>query len=175
MNRRSETESKLRVIVRLSLVGRAGRALRCCTEAECRIVGWPERVQPPCDKTIPLTRRLRAPGEVDGESRGLDHDVSSTTGDAVDDKLRRSGGRCPPLPASGDPSRPAVRSVGVVWACSPSRQDAAANPADSMSSRLCWSLCGDILPLWPGSDDRVAAEWYEHRCLVPTSEPQKRV
>ena len=35
----------------------------------------------PCDKTIPLTRKLRAPGEVDGESRALDHDVSSTTGE----------------------------------------------------------------------------------------------
>ena len=37
----------------------------------------------PCDKTIPLTRKLRAPGEVDGESRGLDHDVSSMTGEEL--------------------------------------------------------------------------------------------
>src|SRR5215469_2768605 len=34
----------------------------------------------PCDKTIPLTRRLRVASEVDGESRGLDHDVSSMAG-----------------------------------------------------------------------------------------------
>ena len=34
----------------------------------------------PCDKTIPLTRRPRVPSEVDEESRGLDHDVSSVTG-----------------------------------------------------------------------------------------------
>jgi hypothetical protein len=37
----------------------------------------------PFDKTIPLTRMLRVPGEVDGESRGLDHDVSSTTGEEL--------------------------------------------------------------------------------------------
>ena len=32
-----------------------------------------------CDKTIPLTRRVRVLGEVDEESRGLDHDVSLMT------------------------------------------------------------------------------------------------
>jgi hypothetical protein len=36
-----------------------------------------------CDKTIPLTRRVRVLGEVDEESRGLDHDVSLMTGEEL--------------------------------------------------------------------------------------------
>jgi len=45
--------------------------------------GDPKGFRTPCDETIPLTRRLRAPGEVDGESLGLDHDVSSMTGEEL--------------------------------------------------------------------------------------------
>src|SRR5215471_19379336 len=54
-------------------------------------------------------------------------------------------------------------------------RDRARQQIDSMLSRLCWSLCGDILLLWPGCDDRAAAEWCGRRRLVPTSERQKRV
>ena len=82
MNRRSETESKLRVI-RLSLVGRAGRALRCCTEAECRIVGWPERVQNSVRQDDSVDSKASSSGRGRWESRGLDHDVSSTTGEEL--------------------------------------------------------------------------------------------
>ena len=36
-----------------------------------------------CDKTIPLTQRVRVLGEVDEEWRGLDHDVSLMTGEEL--------------------------------------------------------------------------------------------
>src|SRR5207245_11701670 len=54
---------------------------------------------------------------------------------AVHDRLRHSGGKRPPLPASGDPRGWAVRDVAAEWAGPPAKQDEVANPVGSMMAR----------------------------------------
>ena len=71
-----------------------------------------------------------------------------------DDWLRRSGGRHPPLPASGVP-RPALRSIAGAEACLGWRWDAEADPGGWSSSKPWWSRFEDIETLLPGCDDRA--------------------
>jgi hypothetical protein len=54
----------------------AGRLQRACAGQNGRFLADRKGFRTPCEKTIPLTRRLRVLGEGDLESCGIDHDVS---------------------------------------------------------------------------------------------------
>src|SRR5262249_22636796 len=92
---------------------------------------------------------------------------------AADDRLHRSGGRCPPLPASGDPRGPAVRGVAAGEGGAPPEKGGAAKTVGSVSSTLLWWRCVDILRLSPGCDGRARVESGECRCPIQASDMQR--
>src|SRR5206468_12945276 len=85
-----------------------------------------------------------------------------------DDRLRRSGGKCPPLPAWGGPSSRRLSFAAVeARRLMPDSQDAEADPADWWPNTPWWLRFADSLLLSIGCDGPIAIGWYGRRFRFP--------
>ena len=90
------------------------------------------------------------------------------------DRLRRSGGRCPPLRASGEPSPRALRSVAGGRVAARRRRTRQADRTGSTWRRPCWWQSAGNGRWSPGCDARAGVESCARRCRLPGDGRRRR-